>query len=217
MKAESESPDRGEGTLFPPIRGLQFGIMSRRWAGLRSAIWLVIGIGVGLMSGIASLVREWLSIFHPQAVNSGRLFNASLITCFFAAVLFVFYRQRATIASLQEAQDQRQRVQQLRVDFGYLMTEGERLAVEWRAGIREYGPWLQKCRDWVQRVSDFLTNMGLPDEAAAFRHAGEGDPDINQLQGPNQAVYWHRFYGGQLDRRRAKLAEIAARRLDFHL
>jgi hypothetical protein len=56
-------------------------------------IWLMIGIAVGLMSGITSIVREWISIFYPHAVNSGRLFNACLITCFFAAVLFVFHRQ----------------------------------------------------------------------------------------------------------------------------
>lgn len=174
--------------------------MSQRWAGLRNDIWLVLVIAVGLMSGIASLVREWLSIFFPHAVNSGRLFNAWLSTCFFLAGLFVFYRQRSTIASLQgklnEKRAAKEKVQQLRAEFGNYMAEGERLTGEWRAGMREYGAWLQRRQGWVQRVSDFLTNMGLPDEAAAFRHSGEGDPDVNQLQGVNQAIYCHRFYGG---------------------
>jgi len=189
--------------------------MGLRWAGLQRDIWLTIGIAVGLMSGIASIIREWISIFYPQAINTGRLFNACLITCFFAAVLLVFQRQCSTIVSLQQELESnrkaKERVLQLRVDFGDYLADGERLTAEWRAGMRDYGVWLQRRGEWVQRVSDLLMNIGLPDEAAAFRHAGEGDPDIDQLQGPNQAVYWHRFYGGQLDRYRAKLAEIASR------
>src|SRR6266851_9004839 len=46
-----------------------------------------------------------------------------------------------------------------------------------------------------------------------FRHAWESDPDINELRGPDQNVYWHKFYGSKIDRCRIKLAEIAARRL----
>lgn len=118
---------------------------------------------------------------------------------------------------LDEKRAAKEQIQQLRAEFGNYMAEGERLAREWRAGMREYGAWFQRRQGWVQRVSDFLTNMGLPDEAAAFRHAGEGDPDVNQLQGVNQAIYWHRFYGVQTDRWRTKLAEIAARRLDLAL
>jgi hypothetical protein len=63
--------------------------MSERWAGLQKDVWLMIGIAVGLMSGFASIFREWLSIFHPQAADTGRVFNACLITCFFLAAIFV--------------------------------------------------------------------------------------------------------------------------------
>ena len=101
--------------------------------------------------------------------------------------------------------------------FSLYMTEGEQLAHEHRQGIREhgYGGWLQKRGQWVERVSEAITALGLPDEAAAFRHAGEADPDANQLVGPNQSLYWFKFYNGQLDKWREKLADIVARRLDF--
>lgn len=103
--------------------------------------------------------------------------------------------------------------------FGVYMTEGEALARELCQGIRQdqYGVWLQKRGQWVALVSEAITGLGLPDEGAAFRHAGEADPDASQLVGPNQAAYWFRFYNGQLDGWRQKLADIVARRFKFEL
>ncbi len=184
-----------------------------RWSGLRTDLWLTVAIAVGLMSGIASLVREWFSLFHPQAVKSGHLFDACVVTSFFVAVIIVFARQRSTITSLEAMVDANKEIQKRRVELGKYLTEGEQLVDEWRRGLREYGQWLQKGRDWVQRVSDFFVNIGFPDDAAAFRHGWESDPDINELRGPDQDVYWHKFYGSKIDRCRIKLAEIAARRL----
>ena len=159
--------------------------------------------------------------------DASRLFNACAITCFFLAAVLVFARQRSSIDSLEDAQkrdrENKAEARRLHGVFGDFMTEGEALAVELRRGLpyhqgeQVFGPWLEKRRLWVQRASDSLRDVGLPDEAAAFRHAAEGDADINQLVGPNQSVYWYRFYGGQLDKCREKLADVVARRLDFHL
>ena len=179
------------------------------------------------MSGTAATFREWLSIFHPRAADAGKLFDACAITCFLLAAIVVFARQRSTIVSLEDGQkrdrENRAAARRLHGVFGDFMTEGEALAIELRRGLPHhqgspvFGPWLQKRQEWTQRVGESLRGMGLPDEAAALRHALEGDPDINQLVGPNQSVYWYRFYSGQLDKCREKLADIVARRLDFHL
>jgi hypothetical protein len=198
--------------------------MNPRWAGFPKDILLWLLVTVGLMSGITSTFREWVSVFHPGAADAGRLFYACVITCFFIAAVSVFARQRSTIASLENAQkrdrENKAKARRLHGVFGDFMTEGEALATELRRGLphpAEFGPWLQNRREWIQRASESLIAIGLPDEAAAFRHAVEGDPDINQLVGPNQSIYWYRFYGGQLDKCREKLADIVARRLDFHL
>src|ERR1035438_2076298 len=203
------------------VCALQSSAMNRRWAGLRKDVWLWLLVAVGLMSGIAATLREWMTIFYPRAADAARLFGACAITCFLVAAVLVFARQRSTIASLEDAQkrdrDNKAEAQRLHGVFGDLMTEGEALAIELRRGLPHhegqpvFGPWLQKRQDWVQHTSESLRDIGLPDEAAAFRHAVEGDPDINQLQGPNQSVYLYRFYGGQLDRSREKLADIVAR------
>jgi len=179
------------------------------------------------MSGIAATLREWFSVFHPSAADSSRLFNACAITCLFIAAVIVFFRQRSAITSLEDAQkrdrNNKAEAQRLHVVFGDFMAQGEGLARELRQGlprhqgVEQYNLWVQKRGEWVQRVSDALRDIGLPDEASAFRHAVEGDPDITQLLGPNQSVYWRRFYNGQLDNCRQKLADIVARRLDFHL
>jgi hypothetical protein len=201
--------------------------MNPGWTGFRKDIWLWLLVAAGLMSGIAATFREWVSIFYPRAGDASRLFAACAITCFFVAALLVFVRQRSTIAALEDAQkrdrNNKAEAQRLHGVFGDFMTEGETLATELRRGLPHhegsplFGRWLQKRQDWIQRSSESLRDIGLPDEAAAFRHAVEGDPDINQLAGPNQSVYWYRFYGGQLDKCRGKLADIVARRLDFHL
>jgi hypothetical protein len=53
------------------------------------------------------------------------------------------------------------------------MTEGEALAIKLRQGLPHhegspvFGPWLQKRQEWIQRTSESLRHMGLPDEAAA--------------------------------------------------
>jgi hypothetical protein len=128
----------------------------------------------------------------------------------FLAGYFVWRADRVRLSNKED-------LARLHERFRVYMTEGEELTREHRRGIREhgYGPWLEKRRQLVERVSEAITGLGLPDEAAAFRHAGEADPDVSQLVGPNQSLYWFRFYNGQLDRWREKLADIVARRLVF--
>jgi len=139
--------------------------------------------------------------------------TALLVYALFVAFLAGYLVWRADHVRLLNKEE----LARLHERFGMYMTEGEHLAHEHRQGIREhgYGVWLQKRGQWVARVSEAITALGLPDEAAAFRHAGEADPDASQLVGPNQSLYWFKFYNGQLDEWREKLADIVARRLDF--
>jgi hypothetical protein len=188
--------------------------MNPRWAGFRKDIWRWLLVAVGLMSGIAATFREWLSVFYPRAADAGKLFDACLITCFLLATVSCFRPATLYHCCLEDAQnlDRKNKAEARRLHsvFGDFMAGGEALAIELRRGLPYhegspvYGPWLQKRQEWVQRASESLSNIGLPDEAAAFRHAVEGDPDVNQLVGPNQSVYWYRFYSGQLDKCREK-------------
>jgi hypothetical protein len=48
------------------------------------------------MSGIATTLHEWVSIFCPRAADAGRLFGACMMTCLLVAAVLVFARQRST-------------------------------------------------------------------------------------------------------------------------
>jgi len=181
---------------------LQLHLLWDYWLSFKSTFWEIFWG--------ASIVAIVFSIYALYYSPSKTTILVYILIVEFVAGYFIWRTDHVQLSEKEKAR-------QLHVAFGEFMAEGEGLAREWRAGMREYGPWLQKRREWVERVSDYLTNLGLPDEAAAFRHAGESDPDPAQLVGPNQAVYWHRFYGGHLDKWREKLADIIARRLDFHL
>ena len=106
-----------------------------------------------------------------------------LLVFLFAAIL-VFARQRSTIASLEGAQkrdkDNKAEARRLHGVFGDF-DDGRRNScnrTETGASVSRrvpvFGPWLQKRREWVQRASESLRGIGLPDEAAAFRHSAEG-------------------------------------------
>ena len=188
----------------------------RFWEELWKDVWLGVAVTVGLMSGIASIFREWLSVFHPAAVSSSRLFYASLWTCFVISCGIVIARQRIAIVALE---DDTRRLRDGRVDterlhnlFGGFMDEGAALALELRRGMEIYGPWLAKRNDWIMRVSKTLTDMNLPTEAAAFRHAGEKD-----FIPPPGTVFdrKHQFqlYMEQLTGCRTELQKIVQRRV----
>jgi hypothetical protein len=97
--------------------------------------------------------------------------------------------------------------------FGGFMKEGESLADELRRGMQSYGPWLQKRREWVERVSQALTDMGLPTEAAGFRQAGEKDRPIFPPGTVESPRLYYDLYSSQLTGYRTKLQEIVSRRL----
>lgn len=189
----------------------------RGWRnGLRKDAWLWAVIAVGLMSGVTSSFREWISLFYPHAVNSGKLFDACLHTCLFLAAIVVVVRQRLTIASLESKADQsavdKAEAKRLHDLFGEFMSEGESLACELRQGIGNYGLWLAKRNDWIARVSQTLVKMNLPTEAATFRHAGEKDfipPPGTVFDKKHQ----FEFYMSQLAGSRTELQEIVKRRL----
>jgi len=186
------------------------------WTFIRK-FWPNVG---ALMSGAASVPLAACAIYFQNAPLKG-LFACLAAFGVIGACYQVWRDSVSALLATIAARDAE--AQRLHGVFGDFMTQGEALAIELRRGLPHheglpvFGPWLQKRQEWIQRVSESLRDTGLPDEAAAFRHAAEGDPDINQLVGPNQSVYWYRFYSGQLDKCREKLADIVARRLDFHL
>ena len=181
---------------------LQLPFLWEYWLTFKSTFWEIFW-----GASITAIAFATYTLYHSPSKTTMLVY---VVIVEFVAGYFIW---RADHLRLSEAG----RAQQHHMAFGEFMGEGEGLARDLRAGMRDYGVWLQKRRLWVERVSDYLTNLGLPDEAAAFRHAGESDPDPAQLVGPNQALYWHRFYGGQLDEYREKLSDIIARRLDFHV
>jgi len=171
------------------------------------------------MSGGASVPLAALAIYFHNAPL--KILFACLTAFGVVGACYQVWRESVS-ALLATIAARNAEAQRLHAVFGDFMTQGEALAIELRRGLPHheglpvFGPWLQRRQDWIQRTSELIRDMGLPDEAAAFRHAVEGDPDINQLVGPNQSVYWYRFYTGQLDKGREKLADIVSRRLDFH-
>lgn len=183
-------------------------------AALRKDFWLALAMAVGLMSGITSIFREWLSVFHPNATDAGRVFNACLWTCFVISCVFVVARQRSAIMGLEREADRSEAIKnenkRRHEVIADVMREGEALAEELRRGVREYGLWLNRRRLWVDRGSQALAEMGLPTEAAAFRQALEATPDMKGMVSPG---YMQTFYEQQLSNCRTKLADIVARRL----
>jgi hypothetical protein len=121
------------------------------WAGLWKDTWLGVAVLVGLMSGIASILREWLAIFHPSIASAGPVFRASLWTCFVISCGVVVARQRSAIVQHErrehkssETEMESRRLHDL---FGGFMREGEALADELRRGVQHYGIWLKKRSD----------------------------------------------------------------------
>jgi hypothetical protein len=186
------------------------------WAGLWKDAWLAGALSVGLMSGIASIFREWLTISHPGTSNTGHVFDTTLRLCFAIACGVVIVRQRSTIVLLErrerQASDTKTESLRLHEQFGNLMNEGEALADELRRGVQHIGRWLKKRSDWISQVSKALTDAGWPTDAAAFRQAVEMAPEIKGV-GVVDHRYSQQFYGQQLDNCRTKLAEIVARKL----
>jgi hypothetical protein len=97
--------------------------------------------------------------------------------------------------------------------FGEFMSEGEELAAEFRRGMQEYGPWLQKRRDWVLRVSKALDEINLKTEASAFRHAGEKDREPVAPGTTPHPGWQFKFYMEQLNGYRKELEAIVKRSL----
>jgi hypothetical protein len=69
--------------------------------------WSVIALCVGLMSGIASIVREWLGIFMPTVAPPSRLFEACGVTCFIVSVWVLVYRKDVRIRELENRTPER--------------------------------------------------------------------------------------------------------------
>jgi hypothetical protein len=98
------------------------------------------------MSGIASIIREWLTVFHPSATNAGRIFDASLWTCFVISCGVVIVRQRSAMVSFERKESQaerdREQAKQLHRTFGVLMNEGRELSDKMiRLPESEFGTW----------------------------------------------------------------------------
>jgi hypothetical protein len=66
-------------------------------------MWFVVVVAVALMSGIASIFREWLALYFPQSVAASGAFQASVTTCFALSGFIVLFRMHRQISELQEA------------------------------------------------------------------------------------------------------------------
>jgi len=186
------------------------------WSNLWKDIWLGLAIAVGLMSGIASILREWIAVFHPNAVDSGRLFNACLWSCFVVSCCVVIARQRIALAALQDtaakSHQEQHEIKRLHSVFGAFMKEGESLAQELRQGMTIYGPWLEKRNDWVKRIAKNLEDINLPTEASALRHSGEKDLNVSPGTVISNKLLFD-LYMAQLSGYRTELKEIMKRRI----
>ena len=57
---------------------------------------------IALMSGLASIVREWIATFSPGAVKAPSLFDACLVTCFVASCTYAWCLERQNVNRLQK-------------------------------------------------------------------------------------------------------------------
>jgi hypothetical protein len=64
-------------------------------------VWFIIAFWVCLMSGIASLAREAITLFLPKLVAPTQVFQACVVTCFVISAWVVLYRQNARIHELE--------------------------------------------------------------------------------------------------------------------
>jgi hypothetical protein len=179
-------------------------------------VWLGVGVLVGLMSGIASIIREWLTVFHPSATNAGRIFEASPWTCFVSCgVVIVIVRQRSAMVSFErkesEVERYREEAKQVHRTFGVLMNEGRELSDKMvRLPESEFGTWFLEREDWKIRVCQALIDIDLPTEPAAFGHAAEKAPPRT---GVEDSRVWRTFYLGEMTCYRDQIQQFMERRL----
>jgi hypothetical protein len=93
--------------------------------------------------------------------------------------------------------------------FAALMNEGEGLANKLRS-LTHFTQWQKEEEDWINRSSQTLIDVGLPHEAAAFRHAREITYDN---KGVSSSAYQREFFRQRLDSCRSKLEDIVQRKI----
>jgi hypothetical protein len=89
------------------------------------------------------------------------------------------------------------------------MNEGEGLANKLRS-LTHFTEWQKEEEDWINRSSQTLIDVGLPHEAAAFRHAREITYDNT---GVSSSAYQREFFRQRLDSCRSKLEDIVRRKI----
>jgi hypothetical protein len=65
--------------------------------------WVLVAVGI--MSGFLSLIREWLTLTHPEKVNEKRLFWRCRLYAFIFSVLALWVSERATNIRLTKQQE----------------------------------------------------------------------------------------------------------------
>jgi hypothetical protein len=165
---------------------------------IRSVVMVGCSYGIAFL---AALVINTVRVPWLLDAESGEQINA--------------LEKRAQVAetTLSESHDKSQENNRLHSLFGDFLDEGESLADELRRGMQVYGPWLDKRSKWVEKVSQTLTDMKLPTDAAAFRQAGEKDLPIFPPGTVSTPRLYYDHYSSQLTGYRTKLQEIVTRRL----
>lgn len=57
------------------------------------------------MSGITSIVREWIATFYPGSVQPRPLFSACLLTCFVVSCAFAWFDEHRKVSALRSRLD----------------------------------------------------------------------------------------------------------------
>jgi hypothetical protein len=180
-------------------------------------VWLLMVIGIGLMSGIFSVVREWLSIKYPAApTRSGQIFQASLWTCFVIAALFVVIRQRLAIVGLEDrleqaSSEQAEKKQQHDL-FGSIMQQGVNVstALAECQTDSQFSSWDAGFAEWLVLAKMAIKDLGYYSDSVEFVRAGENaEPVAGPMDWRNQQEERCRV----LAEHQKKLEEIVHRRL----
>jgi len=121
-------------------------------------------------------------------------------------------RERASeIADLSAKSHSRESQKELHSKFAALMDEGKNLTDK-VFKVSEFGPWIREREEWKRRVSQALTDLDAPTEAAAFLHAAE---KAARMTGAFSHSGWQMFYRDEMKCYRDELREIVKRVLPY--